>query len=116
MGDLHGAAEPQPNRLASRPSCLRGYCWAALLLQRREEREVARLVDPCVLESTMRIPRYLGSVGAGPVPALAGKTDATISRVTAQRRPRVAPLHSFFIRSGERQDHGNFYENTSFIH
>src|SRR5206468_3099977 len=47
----------------------------------------------------MKIPLPLRSVAAGPVPALACKTGATISTVTAQGRPRVAPLQSF--RSGE---------------
>src|SRR5881397_1781932 len=28
--------------------------------------------------------------------------------LTSQGRPRVAPLQSFFIRSGEPQNHGNF--------
>ena len=53
-------------------------------------------------------PETCRPVGAGPVPALAGKTDATISTVAVQGRPQVAPLQSFFIRSGEPQDHGNF--------
>src|SRR5213593_2974532 len=44
----------------------------------------------------MKIPPSLRPVGAGPVPALTGKTDATISMVTSQGRPRVAPLQSFF--------------------
>src|SRR6266496_5573139 len=41
-----------------------------------------------------------------------GRTDATISTVTVQGRPPVAPLQSFFIRSGEPQDHGNFVVNA----
>jgi len=42
----------------------------------------------------MKIPPSLGPVGAGPVPALSGKTDATISTVTSQGRPQVAPLQT----------------------
>ena len=64
---------------------------------------------PGVLVSAMKILLSLKPVGAGPVPALAGKTDA---RLRVQGRPPVAPLQSFFIRSGEPQDHGNFVVNA----
>ena len=84
--------------------------------------------------SPMKIHPCLGSVGAGPVPALApsenNKSQITdhkfrkqpgpiyflsqicdlrfvIFGITPPGSPRVAPLQSFFIRSGEPQDHGN---------
>src|SRR5881628_743755 len=62
--------------------------------------------------TSMKIQLSLRSVRAGPVPALAGKTGSTISTVTAQGLPRVAPLRSFFIRSGEPKDHGDIVETA----
>src|SRR5437867_176675 len=55
----------------------------------------------------MKIPHATSAAGAGPVPTLLVRTAATRYSLLTEGRPRVAPLQCFFIRGGEREDHGN---------